>query len=44
MCHGYIPRDTTDETPEERPSFPNEERSVDIEILTDGGDETERTR
>lgn len=41
MCRSHIPRDRTEEESEERPSFLNEDSSVDTELLTDGGDEEE---
>ena len=46
MCHGFdirdqrdIERETDDES--DRPSFANGSASVESEVLTDGGDETD---
>jgi hypothetical protein len=50
MCHGYMPRDRseesydrTEENSDEEPSFLDVDSDVDTEILTDGGDEEEDT-
>ena len=45
MCHEYTGRAwnreyTDDEETEDAPSFLNEEGSDDVEVLTDGGDES----
>ena len=52
MCHGFIPRDWSSEMREEfeeeleaartteDPSFASEEPAEDVEIITDGGEES----
>jgi hypothetical protein len=47
MCHGFdisdrrdLERETEDDE-SDRPSFANESASVESEVLTDGGDETD---
>mgnify|MGYP000283052404 CR=1 FL=1 len=47
MCHEYRSRvwdrareDDEDETEDDMPAFANEEGSEDVELLTDGGDES----
>jgi hypothetical protein len=41
MCHGYIPRDRSEEEQTAEPSFLNEESSTETELVTDGGDDEE---
>lgn len=42
MCHGYVPRDRSEDeqsAEDSDPAFLNEESNVDTELVTDGGDE-----
>ena len=42
MCHGYVPRDRSEDeqsAEDSDPAFLKEESNVDTELVTDGGDE-----
>ncbi len=42
MCHGYVPRDRSEDeqsAEDSDPAFLNEKSNVDTELVTDGGDE-----